>query len=288
MSSMDLSQIEAPQREVQRLLGRCVLRLQQYELLLKALVTSHEISGSAKTLEQNQSARVAEASDKTLGTLIGRLLGNYVVRDGFEPVDKDTEILTEPMSFAFVMRLTLRQVDYDNLKADMREFVGLRNSLVHHFIEQYDLWTVDGCTCAQQALLRTYADIDRSFEQLQSIAKNMDEARQAAVEAIKTPEFLNMVVNGIDPDGTVHWPYAGIVSALREACSDLAVDGWTNLDAAARWVSEHQPEQTPQKYGCSRWRQVVHESGQFELRRMTHNGQFGAWFRARVAEQSEV
>lgn len=285
---MDLSQIEAPQREVQRLLGRCVLRVQQYELLLKGLVASHEISGSAKTLEQNQVARVAEASDKTLGTLIGRLLGNYVVPEGFEPVDKDTEILTEPMSFAFVMRLTLRQVDYDNLKADMREFVGLRNSLVHHFIEQYDLWTVDGCTCAQQALLRTYADIDRSFEQLHAIAKNMDEARQAAVEAMKTPEFLNMVVNGIDPDGTVHWPSAGIVTALREACSDLAVDEWTNLDAAARWVSEHQPEQTPQKYGCSRWRQVVHESGQFELRRMTHNGQFGAWFRERVAEQTEV
>ena len=30
------------QREVQRLLGRCLLRLQQYERLLKALVAHHD------------------------------------------------------------------------------------------------------------------------------------------------------------------------------------------------------------------------------------------------------
>ena len=281
MSRIDLSQIEAPQREVQRLLGRCLLRVQQYERLLKVLVASQEISGSVKTLEHNQSARIAETHDKTLGTLIGRLLGNYVVREGFEPIDSSLEPLTEPVSFACVMRLTLSPLDYDNLKADMREFVNLRNSLVHHFLEQHDLWTIEGCSCAQQALLRTYTRIDRSFEQLHAIARSMDDARQKVAEAMKTPEFLNMVVNGIDPDGTVHWPLAGIVSALREACPDLAVEGWTNLDAAARWISEHRPEQTPQKYGCSRWRQVVHESGQFELRRMTHNGQFGAWFRER-------
>ena len=33
------------QREVQRLLGRCLLRLQQYERLLKALVAHHELAG---------------------------------------------------------------------------------------------------------------------------------------------------------------------------------------------------------------------------------------------------
>jgi hypothetical protein len=33
------------QREVQRLLGRCLLRLQQYERLMKAIVAHHDISG---------------------------------------------------------------------------------------------------------------------------------------------------------------------------------------------------------------------------------------------------
>lgn len=35
------------QREVQRLLGRCMLRLQQYERLLKAIVAHHELAGPA-------------------------------------------------------------------------------------------------------------------------------------------------------------------------------------------------------------------------------------------------
>ncbi|WP_255595150.1 OST-HTH/LOTUS domain-containing protein [Lysobacter sp. BMK333-48F3] len=98
---------------------------------------------------------------------------------------------------------------------------------------------------------------------------------------MQSPQFLGMVVNGIGPSGQIHWPVAGIVGALRKAFWKLSIGGWVNLDAAARWVSEHQPEQIPKKYGCSRWRQVIHESEQFELHRFTHNGQFGAWFRER-------
>lgn len=39
------------QRDVQRKLGRCLLRLQQYEILLKALVAHREISGPAEALQ---------------------------------------------------------------------------------------------------------------------------------------------------------------------------------------------------------------------------------------------
>src|SRR3546814_15104784 len=81
---------------------------------------------------------------------------------------------------------------------------------------------------------------------------------------------------------------AGIVSALHQALRELAVDGWASLDAAARWMSENHAEQTPQTYGCARWRHLIHESGQFELRRMTHNGQFGAWLRERPTSVGEV
>ena len=39
------------QREVQRLLDRCMLRLQQYEQLMKAILARHELAGSVKPLE---------------------------------------------------------------------------------------------------------------------------------------------------------------------------------------------------------------------------------------------
>ena len=286
MADSEQDDIAAPQREVQRLLGRCLIRLQQYERLLKSMVAAHAFSGTPQSLPHVLEAQRAEASDKTLGTLIGRLLGNYIVREGSGPPDDTSDQSGDSSYISFRMQFSMPPDSYAILKADLRELVSLRNTLVHHLIEQHDFWTVPGCVRAQLALTDAYAEIERHFEQLSSFAGHMEKTRAASAELMQTPEFREMVVNGIDPDGKVHWSSAGIVSALRQAHRELAVDGWVNLDAAARWVSEHHPEQTPQKYGCSRWRHAVHQSGQFELRRFTHNGQFGAWFRERPSFSS--
>ena len=279
MDDSDQTEIAAPQREVQRLLGRCLIRLQQYEKILKLMVASQEVSGTPQTLAGASAARLAEASDKTLGTLIGRLLDTYIIPAGYEPPDRLPDQPGASIYVQFRMHLSIQPDAHDALKAELRELVTLRNTLVHHFIEQHDLWTVAGCLNAQQSLRRAYEDIDRHFNQLMTFAGHLDEAKQEAAREMQTPEFREFVVNGIGPDGQVHWPTAGIVRALRMAYRELAVDGWVNLGAATRWVSEHQPEQTPQRYGCSRWRHVIHESKQFELRRFTHNGVFGIWFR---------
>lgn len=55
-------ELPAPQRDVQRLLGRCLLRLQQYERLMKAIVAHHDLSGPAHALENIRAARVDDAS----------------------------------------------------------------------------------------------------------------------------------------------------------------------------------------------------------------------------------
>lgn len=281
MTIPNTADIVGPQHEVQRLLGRCLLRLQQYERLLKSMIAVQQFSGTAETLPRALEARKAEASDKTLGALISRLMTEYIIEEGSKLPDDKLDHRGDSIHFGLRLQLNLPEESYNAIKADLRSLVTLRNSLVHHFIEQHDLWTVDGCRRAQDALSRAYVEIDGQFEQLHSFAGHMDESRKAAAELIQSPEFFDMVVNGIAPDGQIHWPLAGIVGALRQAFLELSIDGWVSLDAAARWVSEHQPEQTPQKYGCSRWRHVVHESGQFELRRFAHNGQFGVWFRER-------
>jgi len=80
------------QRDVQRLLGRCLLRLQQYERLMKAIVAHHEISGPAHSLEAIRAARIEDAATKTLGTLIGQLFGSYVVTDGNGGEERDDDL----------------------------------------------------------------------------------------------------------------------------------------------------------------------------------------------------
>lgn len=120
------------------MLGRCLLRLQQYEQLMKAIVAHHEISASGSPLESNQAERVADAANKTLGTLVGTLLGTYVTSgdqdDVAEPDAPDNII-----SFKMKMSLRMSAEDFDTTQNDLKELVLLRNNLVHHFIDQHDL-----------------------------------------------------------------------------------------------------------------------------------------------------
>jgi hypothetical protein len=269
------------QRDVQRLLGRCLLRLQQYERLMKAIVAHHDISGPAHSLEAIRAARIEETATRTLGTLVGQLLGSYVVTEEGDAGNQDPDPPVDVISFRMRAQLNLSAEDYARTQDDLKDLVSLRNSLVHHFIDQHDLWTVDGCRAAQDALTAAYTRIDQHFEQLRGWAEHMDQARRLAAEFVQSDVFHDLVINGIAPDGTVDWPAAGVVRALRDAASELAVDGWTPVAAAGRWISERHPEQLPAKYGCSSWRQVVHESRLFELRYRNVDGQRAAWYKAR-------
>ena len=68
------------QLDVQRWLGRCMLRLQQQcERLLKALLAHQELAGPVDTLEAQRAATLEKVSDKTLGTLVKALFESYAV-----------------------------------------------------------------------------------------------------------------------------------------------------------------------------------------------------------------
>lgn len=274
--------LQGMQREVQRLLGRCLLRLQQYEKLMKAIVAHHEISVVGPPMESNLEQRIADAASKTLGTLIGALLGSYVTTAEMED-DSEPDARGGIFSFKAKLNLRLSTEDYERSQSHLKELLLLRNNLVHHFIEQNDLWSLDGCRGAHEALAIAYNRIDQHFEQLRGWAEHMDQVRRLAAEFVQSEAFHDLVIHGIAPDGSVNWHAAGIVCTLREAAAELAVDGWTPVTLAGRWIAERFPEHLPAKYGCSSWRQVVHESRLFELRYRDVDGQRAAWYRAKHA-----
>ncbi|WP_303637077.1 OST-HTH/LOTUS domain-containing protein [Stenotrophomonas tuberculopleuritidis] len=286
MPAIDQNDIVGAQHEVQRLLGRCILRLQQCEQLMKSMLVHQEWSGTLKTLPVALDNRKAKFGGKTMGMLVGHLTAECVVKEGSAPPGEPSDYDANPCSISSHTRISLPAESHAALQTDLRELVNLRNTLVHHFIEQHDLWTVEGCLQAQGALSSAYTRVDQQLQRLCPIAEGMDEVRREFAERLRSPMAHEFVVNGIAPDGQIHWPIAGVVSALRQACRERSIDGWLNLDTAVRWVSEHHPEQTPKKYGCARWRHVIHESKQFDLRHFTHNGQFGAWLRERVNSPS--
>jgi hypothetical protein len=114
------------------------------------------------------------------------------------------------------------------------------------------------------------------------LAETVDRGRAETAAFVQSESFIEFVVNGIAPDGSFEWPDTGIVRVLRAALDVHAVGGWGRLDNAEAWIEDRHPEQTPEKYRCRTWPQVLHESRCFELKhRLNEDGQEVAWYRAR-------
>ena len=66
MSAVDQNDIVGAQHEVQRL-GRCILRLQQCEQLMKSMLAFQKLSGTPEALPMALDKRKAEISGTTMG-----------------------------------------------------------------------------------------------------------------------------------------------------------------------------------------------------------------------------
>lgn len=275
------------QRDVQRKLGRCLLRLQQYENLLKALVAHGDVAGPPAELVAVRDAQVASAQKKTLGTLVGMLTERHLTS---AEEDDNTD---EPQGdggpwFCFRFQVELDASQHQATTAALKELVDLRNELVHHFLQRFNIFESQGCLAADAYLDASYETIDGHYLTLRGWAQVMHEAHEAMASCMKTAAFEDLLVNGIAPDGTVDWPASGAVRCLREAETRFATEGWTLLNTATTWIRAQHPDQHPQRYGCGSWRQVIHESQLFEIRRTvnTEQGCGEVWYRSRQEEAS--
>lgn len=276
--------IQEIQQTVQRKLGRCMLRLQQYELLLKAVVAESELSGPAEQLLEIRDERVASTQKQTLGTLVGQLTEGALSRPSTaerEPVEATP---SDRVWFSMRFQVELSEQQFSDTQAALKELVALRNELVHHFVQRFDLWSLAGCEAAQRHLDESYEIIDGHYLTLHAWAKSIGKARAEMASFVQTPEFHDALVNGIWVDGSVHWPSSGVVACLREAERQLVCDGWTSLPDAIQWIAKTYPDQTPKRYGCGSWRHVLHEAKLFDVRKEVQvgSGRSVFWYRSQV------
>lgn len=259
------------QRAVQHKLGGCIWRLQQYERLLKAMLANAELAGEPAQLQALRDARVASVHKTTLGGLVSLFTGGYLrAEDESAPTRQtDDKAPGDRLWFSFQQRMEMSTERLEAIAAELKELVDLRNELVHHLMERFDLGQLDRCEAALTYLDAGRATIDRHYQTLRSWAEHMDNARAMAVSFMNSDAFKDLLIDGIAPDGQVNWLASGIVSSQREAEQVLASKGgparWTELNAAIAWIAKQHPDETPKRNGCSSWRQVLHESREFEV-----------------------
>lgn len=279
----------APQREVQRKLGRCMFRLQQYELLAKALVGHRELSAPAGKMHEVQAKNVVLAAGKTLGQLVGELTGAFLKPARPEMDSKEGESDDgfgdgQQVWFRHSSAIELPPEHHQQLTQDLAELVKMRNDLVHHFIERFDVSSTGGCLAADIYLQGCYESIDGHFLTLRGWVEGVDRALKATAEFMQSPEYLNFILNGIEPAAQgVDWPGSTVVKLLKEVEKTSAVEGWTLLNAAIAFIRAKEPEQTPKKYGCRTWRQVLYQSQMFEVRkdRLGDGHGIRVWYRSK-------
>lgn len=258
---------------VEQRLGKCVLQLQAYERLLKAMLAQHEGTGTAHNVDWD--ARAADTGRKTLGTLVSQLFGSLLTTDGSTGARAVVpERAAEGAWFRYRMQIAMPDDELARIEHELRDFVSLRNELIHHFVEQHDLQSLEGCRLAGKALDEAAWRIERHFDTLSTWANDLAEIGRLTAEVLGSDLVRSLVATGRVP-----WPETAIVGALRQAAAEIAIDGWTPVLAAAALISERHPDQLPSNYGCRSWRQVVHESGIFELRYRVTDGRRAPWYR---------
>jgi len=266
--------LSAARSEVEHLFGQCVLRLQACELYAKFIVANHRFSVS------NTGEKVAnDTARKTMGTVVGEMIGSFLVAEGQQGFGEDPE---DAPAGAFRIQIARSGEDFERIEADLRELVALRNTLVHNFLEQHDLRTMEGCLDAQQALRSDLERATRSIEELRTWVDAMQQVGKAAAEQLASPEMRDLLAHGRIP-----WHIATITQALQEAATELAKGDWTPVDTAACWIKERYPDEQPEGYGCRSWRQVIHEAGCFDLQVRKVDGRRQAWYRQRKIETAK-
>ncbi|MFC0351314.1 OST-HTH/LOTUS domain-containing protein [Undibacterium danionis] len=272
------------QQELQRKYGRCMFRLQQIEQLLKTLLPHVSVQGAAEKISSIRDRQIADARLKTMGGLVSMLTGEFLAPTTIEEEqEEEPENVGNAGWISAKFQISMSDRDYEETRLAFVDLVEMRNGLVHHFLEKFNISLVSECLIADAYLDECDEKIGRQLLQLQQWAKSLVEVQAKAASYVASVEFENALVHGVMPDGEVHWERSTIVEYLRNAEKACAQHGWTLLDTAIAQVRVSDNEQTPSKYGCKTWRGVLRKSEQFDIKRDVNpsNGRGQVWYRSR-------
>lgn len=223
-------ELVAQNREVQRLLGRCLLRIQHVERVLKVIVAGHHVFGSGADTAEHMKRRAADVAKLGLGDLVDLLLedvvhvpaegGNAEGDADLQPAKKKskrsmskTALLVQRQErgalkangaglpwFVTTVRLTTQAQEATAMGKRLQSLVKLRNRVVHHFSDEQDLRTVVGCENAIASLADAETLLLGHLEELKRWAASLAEAQEAGMRVLTDPAVQERMFSGDSDD----------------------------------------------------------------------------------------
>lgn len=220
----------------QRGLGRFLLRMQQYERLLRALLVDAQSAGTMASAAADRAPRFAHLQRQPSGQLLRTLLSSVLrPAPAVDATTAEPEAGSPPLDIGadaghvrMRMGVEVNAVDLDRIEQDLQALHEVRNDLVHHLIKAFDVWTPRGCTAAQCEIDRAEGMVDEALHMLRRWAEGQTAARKRLFALIAGAQFASMVT--VVAPSPSPLPIEALVPLLRDAERLAGPDGWTALD----------------------------------------------------------
>lgn len=218
--------------EVFRKIGRNLLKFQNIEHLLKAIITTSSFSGFVSELENNFLRKKEDIHTKSMGLLIRQYLENTYAEENYS--EKFDSEITEPY-FSTKLSFSIDAEYLEMKKQSLQTLVDERNNLVHHLLLKIDLHSVESCLAMNEYLDYQREKQNIEEEELKSILKNISDTWAELKAFYDSEEGLKSIELSILQSSS-------IVTALYDLSTRIArPDGWTLLDNAGRELHSMMP-----------------------------------------------
>lgn len=240
--------------EVLRRVGRNLVIFQQIEGFLKALMGNFMVAGLPSNLAETHQKQKVLISKKTLGELVGK----YTT----EVLSDVEETAPEPVVpadwFASSLSISGTKEEIERLRGDLKMVTDERNDLVHHFLPR---WQGNNEELLNETLDYLEAQRNKVLPLHKHLVTCLDNARREF--ELLAERLLSDLAQS---SGLQNKP---LIAFLGEVADKYPRhDGWTYLSQAGSLAARLMPEETKrmlQDYGCKTFKQLLAESGIFDV-----------------------
>ena len=217
--------------EVFRRIGRNLLLFQHIEHLLKQLMTSARLEGTAQSMQATFDERRARIHKQTLGQLAGQFVDDVLADAGEREAPENIDEAW--FSFGFTIQTDSAYVEQHT--AEMKAVVDARNDLIHHFLPRWSPASEDSTRAALAYLDEQRAQALPMRDRLQGFVNSLQEAAKAHADFVASPEGARQL--------ELQWlRHSRLVLMLGElAAKTDRPDGWMVLATAGNIIQKLEP-----------------------------------------------